>query len=562
MKKNIILLIAVTNIMILFVNNNNTYAANENANVVNEDSEGVYVNTSDETDLYDNIFATAMGIVEWKKSKYGRTPSESLICDEYMDTAATTAGDWYVLGLNRLGLDDEYSAYLSKIERVVTDKYETEGTLHKVKATEYHRITFAVLAAGGDPTDVAGIDLIKDGIYDRANTAALDKQGINGYIFALIALDTKDYQVPDNAVDNRDTIINGILNKELPSGGFNLTGDAVDVDITAMAIQALSSYYDRTDVKIVVDRAIERLSSLQQEDGDFVYYGYANVESAAQVIIALTSLGVDPLTDDRFIKNGKTLLDGVMKYKMEDGGFAHCFGNPSYEETSNSMASEQTLLAMISLLREHNGMNKLYDFSNEEVSLADIYMEKYMESHNEQSGEDSEDNDEYFSMSIDAIKEFINKNKEKKTSEYINRVIKYQTFMENTDNLQNVNEGEVLWINEQLNTMYNEGKKAEAEISKLIDDINKNIYPIEDIGIGDKGIVDELLDRYEAFSEYDKSKVTNAEDLKRANTIINTVIRSYIIFTIILCIVIALVATLLVKRNKKKKLEMMQDEEE
>ncbi len=521
-----------------------------------------YQDTTYQDTTYLDIFSIVMDIVKWKKSTYNRSENESLISGDYMDLAATTSGDWFVIGISRLGLKDDYDAYYSKIENIVKERYESEGTLHKVKATEYHRVIFAVLASGGNPQNVAGVNLIKDGIYDRANVAALDKQGINGYIFALIAADANAYEFPENVCDTREDIINGILEKELTNGGFSLTGTALDVDVTAMAIQALSNYYDREDVKCVVDRALLKLSSLQQDDGDFVSYGYANAESTAQVVIALTSLGIDPLTDERFIKNGNTLFDGMMKYRMEDGGFAHCFGNPSYKEESNSMASEQILLAMVAMLREHNDMNKLYDFGHEEKNLYDIYCGEYNKikgnlNNNVLEGDETEQ------ISFEEISKFVKEHGDEKTTQYQNEIIKYQSYMVKIKEEQYVLAEEIDKINDSLLIMYENMKSAENEIKSLVNDINSSVYPIEDISLKDKSIIAGLIDRYNSLSEYDKGKITNYEDLKRADTIIKTTIRRYIIFAVILCVVIVLsISVILKKRNRKKQDEMFQYEDE
>ena len=521
-----------------------------------------YQDTTYQDTTYLDIFSIVMDIVKWKKSTYNRSENESLISGDYMDLAATTSGDWFVIGISRLGLKDDYDAYYSKIENIVKERYESEGTLHKVKATEYHRVIFAVLASGGNPQNVAGVNLIKDGIYDRANVAALDKQGINGYIFALIAADANAYEFPENVCDTREDIINGILEKELTNGGFSLTGTALDVDVTAMAIQALSNYYDREDVKCVVDRALLKLSSLQQDDGDFVSYGYANAESTAQVVIALTSLGIDPLTDERFIKNGNTLFDGMMKYRMEDGGFAHCFGNPSYKEESNSMASEQILLAMVAMLREHNDMNKLYDFGHEEKNLYDIYCGEYNKikgnlNNNVLEGDETEQ------ISFEEISKFVKEHGDEKTTQYQNEIIKYQSYMVKIKEEQYVLAEEIDKINDSLLIMYENMKSAENEIKSLVNDINSSVYPIEDISLKDKSIIAGLIDRYNSLSEYDKGKITNYVELKRADTIIKTTIRRYIIFAVILCVVIVLsISVILKKRNRKKQDEMFQYEDE
>ncbi len=334
---------------------------------------------------------TADGIIKWKKGNAGLDDAVSspLLSGTFLDLAGTTAGDWYPIGLSRLGISDDYDAYLAVLRENVRVRYGSSEKLSNTKATEWHRIILSVLAAGGDPTnmgkDKSGqtIDLISDGTYNRGKTVSLGKQGINGWIWGLIALDSMDYAVPDGAYNSRSDIIREILSRELTGGGFALIGTVVDPDITAMAIQALAPYYNselkydylrksdgaalNTTVRGVVDRALDRLSVLQTADGDFISWGTRNVESTCQVAVALCSLGIFPLSDERFIKNGKTLLDGIMKYRMSDGGFVHSFKydpeNPtSKPDKSNSMAGEQVLYTLAALLRCQNGMRALYDF--------------------------------------------------------------------------------------------------------------------------------------------------------------------------------------------------------
>ena len=274
-----------------------------------------------------DVRAIADGIVAWKKADNGATADGFLLNDAFLALAGTTPGDWYPIGLSRLGVEDRYDAYLA------------------AKATEWHRIALAVLAAGGDPTsfgtdgDGQPIDLIADGTYNRGWQTSLGRQGINGWIWGLIALDSMRYELPDDAFYTREDILLEILCRQLADGGFALSGTTADPDITAMAVQALAPYYNTetvytykrksTDsecarrIRDVVDEALDCLSRLQLPTGDFQSWGTENVESTDQVVVALCCLGIDPLTDERFIKGGNTLLDGILRYRMDDGGFVH-----------------------------------------------------------------------------------------------------------------------------------------------------------------------------------------------------------------------------------------------
>ena len=341
----------------------------------------------------DTVLTVAAGIIAWKKADNGAAPDGYLLNDSYLALAGTTPGDWYPIGLGRLGIADNNAAYLAVIRDKVEARYRQPGKLSSAKATEWHRITLAVLAMGGDPTalgiDADGnpINLIADGIYDRGRTTSLGRQGLNGWIWGLIALDSLRYEIPDGAFYSRDEILLEILRRQLPDGGFALSGSTADPDMTAMALQALAPYYNSEKsyvyvqkargetvtktVRQVADEAIDCLSALQLDTGDFTSWGTENVESTDQVTVALCSLGIDPLTDPRFIKNGNTLLDGILRYRMEDGGFVHSYtydpNNPtSHPDCSNSMAGEQTLYTMAALWRQKSGMRTLYDFRPEQ----------------------------------------------------------------------------------------------------------------------------------------------------------------------------------------------------
>lgn len=341
--------------------------------------------------IREDIVGKIEDIITWKKSTYRLGKDEPLLNQRFLENAGDTTGDWYLIGMGRIGYEDEYDRYLAVIQDKVEKRYREKNKLSDSKATEWHRISLAILAAGGDPTTVGEkngtpIHLIADGTYDRGKTRSLGTQGINGWIWGLITLDSLRYIVPEDAHDTRNTMIEEILKNQLQDGGFSLNSSLTDPDITAMAIQALAPYYNSEEtysykqkardeqvtkaVREVVDEALEILSEIQLEDGDFESWERPNAESTAQVIVALTTLGIDPLTDERFIKNGNTLLDGIVKYQRPDGGFIHSEmydpENPtSLPEESNSMASEQVLYALVSMYRFYEGYRTLYDFREE-----------------------------------------------------------------------------------------------------------------------------------------------------------------------------------------------------
>jgi hypothetical protein len=334
----------------------------------------------------DDLFSVMEGIIGWKKQDEN-TKGDLLSSPSFLEKAGTTAADWYAFSLGRLGYEDDYASYLAVIADDITKRYAAPEKLDSAKATEWHRISLAVLSAGGDPTaigrDAAGkpIDLIADGTYNRGLVSPLGQQGINGYIFALIAMDSFRYIVPENAQDTRDGIITSILSAQTDEGGFSLSSDTPAPDLTAMAVQALAPYYNSEqthtysnasgvqvtkNVRQAIDHALAYLSAAQTADGHYMSFGESSVEAAAQVLAALCSLGINPTEDARFIKKGNTLLDVIMRYRQNDGGFVHSFAydedNPAANpDTSNTMAGEQVLYALTALVRRDAGLRTLYD---------------------------------------------------------------------------------------------------------------------------------------------------------------------------------------------------------
>lgn len=334
----------------------------------------------------EELYQAAEKIIQWKKDDTGA--GEYLLEGQCLKSAGSTQGDWYTLSLGRLGRKDDYTAYLAVAGQNVEERYQTKEKLDAAKATEWHRISLAILAAGGDPTDVgeSHIDLIADGTYNRGKTESLGAQGVNGIIWGLLTLDSLRYQVPEDAHDSREDILVMLLEQQQADGGFAFSGDTAEPDITAMALDALAPYrndetvytYTQKAVKKkvsktpgqVIEESLDCLAGLQGEGGGYQSWGSENSESASQMITALSALGIDLASDQRFIKNGITLLDVLMDFQMSDGGFLH---SREYDEEnqsadpneSNTLASEQALYALTAYLRFHGSLRSLFDCREE-----------------------------------------------------------------------------------------------------------------------------------------------------------------------------------------------------
>ena len=282
----------------------------------------------------------------------------------------TGAGEWTVLSLARGNYydtgDKYFEDYYSRIEETVKEKAASvnlNGALHKVKSTENSRLIMALSAIGKDPTKVGGVDLV--GAYSANGFSWIKKQGLNGPVFALIALDTYNYKTSDATI--RQQCVDYILQAELANGGWALSGTTADPDMTAMALQALANYADNSDVKDAAERGFAALSSIQKDNGGYASWGSVNSESIAQVIVACTAWGIDPSTDSRFVKSGGSAVDALLEFYVPDGkGFAHVLettGGYAGGEV-NAMATDQACYALVAYDRFVNNKNALYDMSD------------------------------------------------------------------------------------------------------------------------------------------------------------------------------------------------------
>lgn len=285
---------------------------------------------------------------------------------------ASVGGDWTIFGLARSGMPIDsqyYSQYVKNVEQFLKGN---SSKLHHVKYTEYGRVILALTAVGKDITNAAGYDLREP----LADFQTVIKQGVNGPIFALIALDSKSYDIPVAASvkkqTTRELLIQFILDREVNGGGWALGNNPVeaDPDITAMAIQSLTPYYKKNEkVTKAIDRGLSWLSNVQQADGGYATWKTVNSENVAQVIVALTGLGIHPDQDVRFIKNGNSALDALLAYADAKGGFYHVKSGGSSNSEVNPgqidlMATDQAFYALSSYERFLTNKNRLYDLSD------------------------------------------------------------------------------------------------------------------------------------------------------------------------------------------------------
>ena len=283
---------------------------------------------------------------------YNAASKQLLSCP--VPQVGSIGGEWLVIGLARAEImpEDTADGYYKNVVAYVTEKGSAK--LDRNKSTENSRVVLALTAIGKNPEDVGGYNLLQP----LADFNFVKKQGINGPVWALIALDSLLYEIPDTTAKEqttREKLIDYILEKQLKTGGWAIGEQGADPDMTGMAIQALAPYYEKNEaVKQAVDSALDFFSSIQRDDGG-LSEATDSPESCAQMITALSTMGIDPEDDARFIKNGNSIVDCLLRFSLENG-FAHNI-NGEY----NQMSTEQAFYSMTAINRLRSGKSSLYD---------------------------------------------------------------------------------------------------------------------------------------------------------------------------------------------------------
>ena len=278
---------------------------------------------------------------------------------------ASDRGEWAVLGLARAGveLSDAYiQAYYGKVVAYVQKNMGADGVLvdpesHNPTVTDNERIILALTAIGKDPANVGGKNLLT-ALQDRNIMQVTDtsKTDINGLVFGLLALNSGNY------TQDSYWLVQAILTQRNKDGSWSSSADTKpdgDVDMTAMALQALAPYYnegDDTTVNAAVDKALQWLSAKYKGKG------YTSAESCAQVVVALSALQLNANSDSSFVKTvdgaPTSVLGDLLRYYLGEGqGFKHAASG----KTADQKATEQALYASLRALLPEDQSPLRYD---------------------------------------------------------------------------------------------------------------------------------------------------------------------------------------------------------
>ncbi|MEO2078381.1 MAG: DUF4430 domain-containing protein [Bacillus sp. (in: firmicutes)] len=286
----------------------------------------------------------------WQAPEEGNTGGETnpnppggTVSDKTIQTSVDSAskyvlqnqiGEWEVISLKQTGKTIP-STYLDSVKSLVKEK---QGKFNRITDTE--RYVLGILAAGGDPTNVEGYNLVES-IYNGNVT----KQGLIGVSYALIALDSANFSVPDLAQWTREKLLTHLIDRQNQDGGWAWDETATsDIDTTAMILTALAPYKEKAEVKVKVDAAINYLSSQYKASK------IDNSSTAAQVIIALSALGVDANAS-----SFSGLVEYFLSFQNADGGFDWQGG-----EVSDPFTTSQGIQALASYQLFTKGKGSLY----------------------------------------------------------------------------------------------------------------------------------------------------------------------------------------------------------
>lgn len=302
----------------------------------------------------DEINSLIDGTLSYKAGRVSDADIQSFIDNELTEKAGSSS-EWYVMILRQYGISaDSFKNYTAAL-----NKYVDTDTASGIVTRQKYALTMAALSIKDSPYAAKIADTAPDG-------------GIMSLVFALHLYNNGI----SGSANSAEQLIDDLLSLQKSDGGWAVFGEHSDVDVTAMVCQSLAPYavdadtdgadVSREKVSRAVELALSYLSDKQTEDGGYVSYGTENPESAAQVIVMLTSLSIDPQTDERFIKNGCSALDGMLEFVNPDSSFSH-----TKDGGANENATMQALYALTSLRRYYSGQSGFYIFDSDGTSNSD-----------------------------------------------------------------------------------------------------------------------------------------------------------------------------------------------
>ncbi|MCQ2408258.1 MAG: DUF4430 domain-containing protein [Oscillospiraceae bacterium] len=274
---------------------------------------------------YDNRIPQLAAEIE---ETVGGSDCEAWINEILPSQVGLSAPDWYAMALSARGYD--LSAYSAALQSHIAVTEIASGST---------RERMALTLAACEPAAPA--------VCEELLRSSAGTLGIMSWIFALHLMNNG---IPSDYTRSETAML--LVGQQAPDGGWSLAGDRGDPDVTAMTIQALAPYQQISEIGSAIERGLDYLADVQLSSGAFQSFGAENPESTAQVWAALSTLGIDALSDPRFIADGNTLLDGILQFRLDDGSYAHALGCDR-----NNLATVQVYWALTAAEMQQNGRN-------------------------------------------------------------------------------------------------------------------------------------------------------------------------------------------------------------
>ena len=237
--------------------------------------------------------------------------------------------DWQGLGLRWLGTE-------------IAPKLEASSA---TIASDYARLLLGQIAAGRPAVTVNATIAALQGMQGPGGDFnTVGAVSLNQTIWPVIALNFaagNGYAVSYNQADAAAYI----AAQQDAGGGFDESGWGLDVDSTAHALIALSSY--QADYPQAIDKALTYLKSQQDVSGGFQSWGSVSPDSTAAVIEALIALGYNPQSPPGAGWKGN-MVEALLGYQLESGAFYA----PWAAGIANSITTRSALLALGDLAQD------------------------------------------------------------------------------------------------------------------------------------------------------------------------------------------------------------------
>lgn len=435
-------------------------------------------------------------ILRWEKESYGIDTTANLCSGNFLDAAGVTETDWYAFGIARSGVKDDQNAYLAVLREYIKDSVKTGRLWKDYKVTDLQRICITMAALGGDVFEDMGEGKSLFAYATYESKAKIREQGVNACIWSILVADCLKTKL-DDAQFITEQLEQLLLNQQ-EDGSFCLEEDGEgDVDLTAMALQALAPhvkekkrYQTKTgkkQIKQAVEKALEWLSLQQRENGTFISYDVENAESTAQVLIALCALGIDN-EDQRFQKNGHTVLEALLSFSVGNGGYSHTL----LEKRANEMSGQQVYLALVAYLRYEQQMHSLYDLRGE--GNGHMTREALLFTEQDQKEADKCCRQAYL-------------------SDYA-RVIVLLDRLERAQNKDTYKEYEELLKNKKQQL-----EEIKRKIANINERIMKELYPLRNLSKEQENTLQEVKQEIEELGVENQSEIFMAEELLAYDTV-------------------------------------------